>query len=60
VAIISTLQASLLRADAAPYERILALTEADGLRFARGIVIGLTISGFFYAGLGALLVSLWH
>jgi hypothetical protein len=59
MAMISTLQAPALRADAEPYERVLAFAEDEGFRFCRGLVVGLGLSGLLYAGLGALLVSLF-
>jgi len=59
MAMISTLQAPPLRADAEPYECVLGFTEDEGFRFCRGLVVGLGLSGFLYAGLGALLMSLF-
>jgi hypothetical protein len=59
MAMASTLQAHPLHAGAEPDERVPAFTDDDGSHFFRGLAVGLTLSGFLYAGLGALLVSLF-
>ena len=58
MATIQTLQDRPFRADAAPYERALASTEAEGFRFFRGLLVALALSVLLYTGLGVLIWSL--
>jgi hypothetical protein len=58
MAMTSTLQDRSFRADAESYERVPASIEDDGFLFFRGLLVGLALSAFLYAGLGALLASL--